>query len=188
MKRTLIASAVTAALVVASAWAASDTDETLGAGDAATFAGSAPQWGPGMGPGMMGGGHGPGMMGRGYGRMGPGMMGSGYGPAGMGGMMYGAPYAALNLSDEQRAKIAEIQDGLRQTHSALMGAMHESRQKLLELQREGKADDAAAREAYDTMSAVRQQMLATMRDAHQRIEALLTQEQRDQLTRGERAG
>jgi Spy/CpxP family protein refolding chaperone len=66
--------------------------------------------------------------------------------------------------------------------------MRESRQKLLELQSEGKADDVAAREAYDAMSAVHQQMLATVRDAQQRIEALLTQEQRDQLTRGERAG
>lgn len=209
MKRTLIASAVAAALVVASAWAASGTDETVGAGDAATFARPAPQWGPGMGAGMMRRGHGPGMMGRGYGPMGPGMMGQGYGPGmmgrgsgpmgpgmmgpgygpgGMGGMMHGAAYAALDLSDEQRAKIAEIQDALRQTHWALMGAMHESRQKLLELEREGRADDAAAREAYDAMSAVRQTMLATMRDAQQRIEALLTQEQRDQLTRGERAG
>ena len=56
-------------------------------------------FGYGPGPGMMGGGYGMGM-GMGYG-MGPGMMG---GP----GPWHGA-YSGLNLSDEQRKQIADIQ-------------------------------------------------------------------------------
>lgn len=198
MKRTLIASAVTAALVAATAWAATDTDEASTTAGSAASAQPATQWGPGMGPGMtgrgygpgmmgsgmMGRGHGPGMMGRGYGHMGPGMMGSGQGPGAMGGMMHGAPYAALDLSDEQRSKIAEIQSGLRQTHWALMGAMHESRQKLFELEAGGKADDAAAREATEAMAALHEQMHATMLDARQRMDAVLTDEQRGRLGRG----
>jgi Spy/CpxP family protein refolding chaperone len=101
MKRTRIVMAIAASLVSAAALAHWD--------------GGTPGYGPGSG--MMGG-PGSGMMG-GPG-MGPGGMGMGPGGTGMGpgacgeagrGMGYGA---GLELTDEQRAKIADIQ---RETHA-----------------------------------------------------------------------
>jgi len=97
MKRTLIASAVSAALITLPAWAATDASDAgqiampmqiAQAGTAQAPQGMGPGMmgqGQGMGPGMMGQGYGPGMMGQGYG---PGMMGQGYGP-GMMGQGYG---------------------------------------------------------------------------------------------------
>ncbi|MBI3056139.1 MAG: hypothetical protein HYY77_19175, partial [Betaproteobacteria bacterium] len=79
-----------------------------------------PQGAYGMGPGMMGGMMGAGMMGghgAGYG-MGPGMMG-GYGPE-----------ADLNLTAEQRGKIAKIRDDARRKQWDLMGKMHDERSQM----------------------------------------------------------
>jgi protein CpxP len=113
MKRTLIASAVSAAFFALPAWAVRDASEIghaampmqvaqagtpqapqgMGPGMMGQGQGMGPGMmgqGQGMGPGMMGQGMGPGMMGQGYGPgmmgqgMGPGMMGQGYGPGMMG--------------------------------------------------------------------------------------------------------
>jgi len=95
MKRTRIVMAVAASLVSAAAWAHWD--------------GSNPGYGPGSG--MMGG---PGM-GMGPGGMHMGAGGTGMGPGACGesgrGMGFGA---GLELTDEQRAKIADIR---RETHA-----------------------------------------------------------------------
>jgi Spy/CpxP family protein refolding chaperone len=171
MKRTLIGAAVAAAAILG---------------------GTAVGQGYGMGPGMMGGGYGPGygmgpgMMG-GYGPgqgMGPGMMG-GYGPGqGMGpGMMgggYGPGYAALNLTDEQRKKIDAIQEEVWGKQGELMGRMHAQSYRMHDF---GKADDAAARKAFDEMAAAHKQMFETRLEARKRIDAVLTPEQRKQLGR-----
>jgi len=136
--------------------------------------------GYGMGPGMMGGygpsgyGMGPGMMGGygpgGYG-MGPGMMG-GYGPEG---------YNPLKLTDEQRGKIADIQEDVRRKQWALMGSMHE-------LQSRGRGteapSDAEARKTYQAAADLRKQMFENSLDARKRIDAVLTKEQREQMRRG----
>jgi Spy/CpxP family protein refolding chaperone len=188
IRKSMIAAAMTAALSTA-AWAQ-------------------PAWGPGMmggygygpgygmGPGMMGGygygpgyGMGPGMMGGygygpGYG-MGPGMMGGyGYGP----GMMGFGALSALNLTDAQRAKIADIQHELSQKHWELMGKAFEERNKLLEQFESGKTDDQAARKSYQAMAEARRQMFESSLDARKRIDAVLTPEQREQLRRGWRGG
>ena len=157
MKRTLIGAAVAAAAILG---------------------GTAVGQGYGMGPGMMGGGYGPG-----YG-MGPGMMG-GYGPGqGMGpGMMgggYGPGYAALNLTDEQRKKIDAIQEEVWGKQGELMGRMHAQSYRMHDF---GKADDAAARKAFDEMAAAHKQMFETRLEARKRIDAVLTPEQRKQLGR-----
>lgn len=166
----------------------------IGAAIAAAL--SAPVWaqpgepGPGwsMGPGMMGGygyGYGPGW------GMGPGMMGGyGYGPGyGRGpGMMGLGAYGALNLSDEQRAKIADIQRELSRKHWELMGKAFEERNRLLEQSESGKADDQAERKAFQAMAEARKQMFESSLDARKRIDALLTAEQREQLRRGWRGG
>jgi Spy/CpxP family protein refolding chaperone len=144
-----------------------------------------------MGPGTMGGyggyGMGPGTMGGygGYG-MGPGTMG-GYGGYGMGpGMMYGYGDGAggLNLSDDQREKIAKILEGLSTKHWELMGKMQDQQFKLRDLVASGKADDATIGRAYKNVETLRQQMWASGADARKQMDAVLTKEQREQLQRG----
>ena len=113
----------------------------------------------GMGPGMMGG------YGEGYG-MGPGVAGG---------------YAQLNLTSEQRDKIAAIQEELAQKRYALMSGMHQQRYQML---REGQADEAALRKSFEAMQGTQKQMFEASLDANKRIEAVLTPEQRKQLPRG----
>jgi Spy/CpxP family protein refolding chaperone len=158
MKRKWIAAAAIAALFTAGAWA------QMG-----------PGWGGyggyGMGPGMMGGygyGMGPGMMG-GYG-MGPGMMG-GYGRGGYG-------YGALNLSEEQRTKIAAIEEEVAKRQWELMDKMHDQHYDLW------RGDESASRKAYEVMSSARKAMFENSLEARKRIDSVLTSEQREQLRRG----
>ena len=178
----------------------------LGAGVACAQPGAGPMgpgmmggYGPGygMGPGMMGG-YGPGsrmgsgMMG-GYGPgsgMGPGMMG-GYGPGpGMGpGMMGGygpGPGAgrglwALDLNESQRTEIAKIQDENRRRHWELMGRMHDEMSRMRDAFSGGKRDRAAITAALDRMHELRKQRVEQALDGAERIEKLLTPEQREQL-------
>lgn len=159
---------------------------------------------PGSGPGMMGGGYGPGygmgpgMMGGGYGpgwgmMMGPWMMGGGYGPGygmgpgmmmgpGMGGGGYGV---ALDLTPEQRTKMAEIQQEFQSKQWGVMQSMH----SLMWGSGEGPAaggafDEQAARKNYDAVAALRKQMFENALEARKRTDALLTPQQREQLRRG----
>lgn len=193
MKRSLLAATV-AALAVTAAAIAQPYGPGYGPGPGGGY-------GPGygMGPGMMGGyspgyGMGPGMMwgdGPGYG-MGPGMMG-GYGPGygrgyGMGRGMwgYGGYLEGLNLSEEQRTKISEIQHEQFGKHWALMGAMHQQGGPMQEAYASGKFDEKAARKAFDAMSDLRKQMFEASLQAQKRIDALLTPEQREQLRTGGR--
>ncbi len=154
--------------------------------------------GMGMGPGMMGGygpgprggygpgggygmGMGPGMMG---GMMGPGMMG-GYGPGiGMGpGMMGYGPLGALNLTEDQRKKIEGIHEEVRRKQWDLMGKMMEERQKLAALFWAEKRDNKAIQEQYKKLQDLRQQHLQLRLEAHDKLEGVLTKEQKEQLKR-----
>lgn len=149
-------------------------------------------YGMGMGPGMMGGGMmggygpgmgmmGPGMMG---GMMGPGMMG-GYGPGmGMGpGMMGYGPLGALNLTEDQRKKIEGIHEEVRRKQWDLMGRMMEERQKLANLLWAEKRDNKAIQEQYKKLQDLRQQHLQLRLEAHDKLEGVLTKEQKEQLRR-----
>jgi len=131
----------------------------------------------GMGPGMMGGyGMGPGMMG-GYG-MGPGMMGGyGMGP----GMMGLGNYRGLDLSADQKSKISQIQQEVRKKHWALMGQMMDAQYKLQELYDADKQDSAAINKQYKEIEDLRRQMVDSSVDAHNRINGMLTKEQREKL-------
>ena len=178
MKRKLIAAAAVAALFSATAWAQMGPGMMGGAGPGGGY-------GPGygMGPGMMGG-YGPGGMGPGM--MGPGMMGGGMmGP----GMMPGyGNYGGINLSDEQRTKIDEIQREASRKQWDLMGKMHEQRFDMHQLFAPGKSDDAAARKAYQSMADAHKQMFEAALEARKRSDGVLTTEQREQLTRNRRGG
>lgn len=176
---------------------AEDASQTAGGG----YYGMGPgmMYGYGMGPGMMGYGMGPGMMygwGGGYG-MGPGMMGYGMGPGMMGpgmigygmgpGMMYGwggrggGFGSGLDLSAAQQAKINKIFDETRKSHWAIMGAMQDQQAELRDLYSAAKPDEKAIEKAYQNFGRLRQQMFDSAVDAHKRIDAVLTKEQREKL-------
>ena len=110
------------------------------------------QWGPGYG-----GGHGNGM--------GPGM-GGGFGSGSCG--LQGPAIDALGLNADQRARIAAILDESSARRLSLMEGMHELRSEAM---RTGTWD-------YATMASMRERMFAESRDRQERIDAVLTPEQR----------
>lgn len=138
--------------------------------------------------GMMGGGYGPGMMG-GYGGMGQGMMGGQYGPGsgmmgggygGMGPGMMGAQGGlyGVELDDKQRKSANAIQDELRRNRWELMGRTMDEQSKLRDLYEAEKRDPKAIGAAYQRIFDLRRQMIEATITAHNRIEELLTPEQR----------
>ncbi|MCL4798891.1 MAG: Spy/CpxP family protein refolding chaperone [Burkholderiales bacterium] len=136
-------------------------------------------YGPGMGPEMMG----PGMMGM----MGPGMMG-GYGPGyGMGPEMMGSgmmgPLWALDLTDAQRAQVNKIHDEVRRKNWDLMGKMQDEWAKLRDVYSTGKRDRAAILGTYKRIGDLRLQRIENALDAREKLEGVLTKEQREQLGR-----
>lgn len=158
----------------------------------------------GMGPGMMGMGPGmmgPGMMGMGprgmwgdwddwddrymgRGMMGPGMMGPGMmGPGMMGpGMMGGYGYGpALDLTEQQQAKIAQIQEDFRKKQGDLAAKMDAEQAKLNEIYYSGKRDPAAIDNQYKKIYDLRRQMIQIQVDAQNRMDAVLTPEQKERL-------
>ena len=147
--------------------------------------------GPGPGAGY-GGGYGPGMMaGRGGYGYGEGMMG-GYGPGMMGGGMMGMGglgiVHALNLSEQQSAKITKIEDEMRRKNWAVMGRMLDEQAQMRDLFLADKRDPATIGKQSMKLAESRRQMLEAMVDAQNRIEAELSKEQREQLRRGFRRG
>jgi Spy/CpxP family protein refolding chaperone len=137
--------------------------------------------GGGYGPGMMGGGHGPGMMGGGYG---PGMMGGGYGPGMMGGgygpgMMGG--YAALELTDEQRQKLAALGEQARRRNWEAMGQLQAEQFKLRELLRADPVSASAVVEQQGKVDEVRRQVLKSRVETRNEMATVLTPEQRRKL-------
>ena len=156
----------------------------FGAASNMAAADPAGDWQAGMGPGMMGGyGPGYGMMGGygpGYG-MGPGMMegyGPGYGMMGPG-MMGWRSYRGLHLSADQRSRISEIRREMRTKQWAVMAQMMDAQDKLQDLYDADKQDAAAINKQYKAIEELRIQMVDNGVDAHNRIEAILTKEQRE---------
>jgi Spy/CpxP family protein refolding chaperone len=144
----------------------------------------APGMGPGtMGPGMMGGGMGPGMMGGGG--MGPGMMGRGMG----GGMKMGpggglGMLGQLGLSESQRSEVFKIHDELRRKNWELAGKMMDEEAKLRDaFFASGKRDRTVILAAYKRIGELRLQRIENGLDAAEKLEAILTPQQREQLTR-----
>src|SRR5512139_797045 len=159
--------------------------------EAAPYGGCPMGPGYGMGPGMMGGGYGmgPGMMGGGYG-MGPGMMGGGYGmgPGMMGGGMMGGGYGMgprglPDLTADQRAKIAKIRDETRRKNWELMGQMMDEQTRLGDLYDSPKQDSDAITNSYKKISELQRRIYESSADAHKRMEAVLTQEQKEKWWR-----
>ena len=143
------------------------------------------------GPGMMGGygspgqgPYGPGMM-RGQGQAygyGPGMMGGGMmgGGSMMGGMGLG-PLQALDLNEQQQTRINQIRDETRRKNWDTMGKLMDEQARLRDLLAAEKRDPAAIGKQSMKLADLRRQLLEASIESHNRIEALLSKEQRDQL-------
>ncbi len=106
----------------------------------------------------------------GYGPMmgGPGMM-RGYGP--------GAA-AGIELSNEQRTKMREIQREHFKQEMALREKLYDEYGKLEEIYEADKPDPKAVRDAYDRIYALRKQRIEARLQAHNKMFDLLTDEQR----------
>ena len=133
----------------------------------------------GMGPGMMGGCDGYGAFG-----MGSGMMG-GFGAETMGpGAMFGRPdtaFAGLALTQDQRKKIADIREEASKAMWELMGNMHRQGYHMWGMYGQGADDEAAARKSFQAMNEAQKAMFELQLESRRKIEAVLTNEQREKL-------
>ena len=138
--------------------------------------------GYGYGSGMMGNGPGPGM---GYG-YGPNMMGDGYG-AGMGYGYHAGPgrylQRDLGLTDAQRKKLDAIHDDIAQAQWDLAGKMRAEMRTMRTLMQAEPRDRPAIEASFKRMSDLRQQRFSMMLAAHDRVDAVLTPEQRAKARR-----
>ncbi len=127
--------------------------------------------GGGMGMGMMG------MGGPGMGMMGGGMMGGmGMGPGG--GM---GPVWMLDLTDEQRGKIEKIYDDVRRKNWDTYGKIMDEQSRLRDLYAGETVDAKKAGAVYGNIVKLQQQAFETGVEAHNRVQAVLTKEQKEQL-------
>lgn len=128
------------------------------------------------GPGMMG----QGMMGQGM--MGQGMMGSRMMGHGYGGMMGGyGPMWLPDLKEDQQKKITAIYEELHKKRWDLMTKMQGEYATLRGLYAADKRDPAAIGNQYRKISELRRQMVEQSVDAHNRMEDVLTKEQKGRL-------
>jgi Spy/CpxP family protein refolding chaperone len=113
------------------------------------------------------------------------MGGYGYGPGMMGGrgpgFGYGAGVAGLDLSSEQREKIAAIQEENRRKNWDAMGQLRSEQFKLGQMYNADKVDSAAVAEQQKKVDELRRQLLKSRLDARNQVAAILTPEQRKQL-------
>ena len=140
----------------------------IGAAASLVLAGAVVAQPYGMGPGTTGG------YGGGYG-MGPGMMG------GYGGGYTNDAYAGLDLSSEQRKKIADIHEETSKAMWNLMGAMREQGYRMQGMFWPGPADDSAAHKSYEAMAATQKAMFELQLQARKKIDAVLTKDQHEKL-------
>jgi Spy/CpxP family protein refolding chaperone len=121
-----------------------------------------------------------------YGPMGPGgMMG---GPGMMGGGMGIGPLAMLNLSDEQRAKVNKIHDELQKKNWDTQGKILEESAKLRDLYDADTPDSKKISAVYERIYALKRQTIEASIEAHNKMRAVLTKEQQDQLKSWRRGG
>ena len=93
--------------------------------------------------------------------------GHGTGP-GMMGSFGGEAYVGLELSPEQRNKIAEIQQATAKEQWQLMGAMHEQGYRMHGIAGPGAFDEAAARKSFDAMTETRKAMFEMQVEARKK--------------------
>lgn len=132
-------------------------------------------------PGMMGGWHGPGTI---YGA-GPGMRDGGW--AAGDGRGWGQPDArrrvldALGLDDDQRARIAQIQEESRRKHWVTLGEWRTERFRLQGLYAADRLDERAIVEQQRKVDELQRQLLAARVAARNQISEVLSPEQRQRF-------
>lgn len=143
---------------------------------------------PMMGSGMMGQGYGmmgPGMMGQGCcGMMGQGMMGQGMmGHRMMGqGMMRGyGPMGLPDLKEDQQRKISAIYEDMHKKRWDLMSRMQGEYATLRGLYAADQRDPTAIGNQYRRIGDLRRQMAELSVDTSNRMEAVLTKDQKERL-------
>ena len=91
---------------------------------------------------------------------------------------------SLDLTDTQRKEILKVQDELRKKNWELAGKMQDEMAKLRDAYwGSEKRDRSAISTAYKRIGEFRQQRIENSLDAAERLEKVLTQEQREQLKR-----
>ena len=98
--------------------------------------------------------------------------GAGYGPGYGRGMGYG-PAAGANLSDEQRAQVAALQEQHRERNWKVMGELRKEQFKLSELYSAPKADSKAIAEQQKKVDALREQLFKQRNDLRREMQALV---------------
>lgn len=116
--------------------------------------------------------HGPGMMAQHHGMM------ASSGHHGMG-MRHG--YQALGLSEQQRAEISRIREESRKSTWDLRGKLIEERVRMQNLHAVEKRDAAEIGRQVMKMAEIRRQLIEASVEAGNRIDALLTKEQKERL-------
>lgn len=142
-----------------------------------------PDW-KGQGGAMMGhdmAGHGGGMA-MGQGMMDHPMMGD----MGDHGAMMGGGFGAiwsLNLNDQQRKQLRDINRDLRKKHGDIRDQIEDASDQLWDLYAQDKRDVAAIGKVYDKIFGLRRQMIEQSLEAQNKAGEVLTKEQRDEWKR-----
>lgn len=92
-------------------------------------------------------------------------------------------YAALELSAEQRAKLADIEREFQARQSQAVDRMHGQEVDMHDLFGPGAVDEATARKGYQAMADAHKEMFEAQLEARKRVDGVLTPEQREQLRR-----
>jgi Spy/CpxP family protein refolding chaperone len=97
------------------------------------------------------------------------------------GIMGMGPLHMLDLSDEQRAELRKIQDNLRKRHWTTMGKIMDEQSELRELFDSETPGAKVIGAVYGKIFDYRQQMIEEKIEAMNRMRAVLTKEQWEQL-------
>jgi len=95
------------------------------------------------------------------------------------GMMGWRNYRELNLGADQKSKISQIRQEMRTKQWAIMGEIMDAQDNLQDLYDVDKQDGAAINKQYKEIEDLRRQMVDNSVDAHNRINGILTKEQRE---------
>lgn len=88
---------------------------------------------------------------------------------------------SLQLSDEQRLKVRKVFDDLKHNNWATMGLINDERTKLRDLYEADKRDPIAIGKEYQKIFDLKRQMIEASIEAENRVDEILTPEQRAQL-------
>ena len=101
----------------------------------------------------------------------------------MGPGMMGGAHFSLDLNDAQRSQVNKIQDEVRRKNWDVLGKMQDEMAKLRDAYASDKPDRAAILGAYKRIGELRLQRIENTLDATEKLEGVLTKEQREQLRR-----